>query len=385
VAVRPRQRLRHAGADAAGALMLGKTLSLYFARHFIKMVGAIFLSAFLLIALITYFEFFNRALKGDFPAGFGLALMALFRVPEVSEESIAFSVLYGSIAAFVLANRRLEVVVARAAGVSAWQFLLPACVVGLLVGVLATTVYNPLAAWTKSVADRLWLEVNISSSKAPVPAAGKGAVWLRQADGGLEAIIGSTDSYDGGLGLVGATAYVFDGDGTFLRRIDAKQAHYEPGKWRFENAAVTAPSEDPKEVPNLELPTNLSPSEVKQTFLSLDSVSFWSLPGLSESARRAGLSSARYDLQYQVLLSRPILFVAMVLIAANVSLRFSRSRDLGRMIISGVGIGFMLYVVMQIAWDLGSGGIVPPPLAAWLPSIVAILAGVTVLLHLEDG
>jgi lipopolysaccharide export system permease protein len=93
----------------------------------------------------------------------------------------------------------------------------------------------------------------------------------------------------------------------------------------------------------------------------------------------------RYELQYNVLLSRPILLLAMVLIAANVSLRFSRSRDLGRMIISGVAVGFMLYVVTKIAWDLGSGGIVPPPLAAWLPAIVATLVGITVLLHLEDG
>ena len=55
------------------------------------------------------------------------------------------------------------------------------------------------------------------------------------------------------------------------------------------------------------------------------------------------------------------------------------------MIITGVGVGFMLYVLMKIAWDLGSGGIVPPPLAAWLPAIVATLIGITVLLHLEDG
>jgi lipopolysaccharide export system permease protein len=124
---------------------------------------------------------------------------------------------------------------------------------------------------------------------------------------------------------------------------------------------------------------------VKQTFLKLDSVSFWTLPELAASARRAGLSADRYELQYNVLLSRPILLLAMVLIAANVSLRFSRSRDLGRMIISGVGVGFMLYVVMTIAWNLGSGGIVSPPLAAWLPAIVATLVGATVLLHLEDG
>jgi len=75
----------------------------------------------------------------------------------------------------------------------------------------------------------------------------------------------------------------------------------------------------------------------------------------------------------------------MVLLAAIVSLRFSRSRDVGNMILAGVGAGFMLYVVSKIATDLGNGGIVPPPLAAWLPAIVTLLVGSTVLLHLEDG
>jgi lipopolysaccharide export system permease protein len=40
---------------------------------------------------------------------------------------------------------------------------------------------------------------------------------------------------------------------------------------------------------------------------------------------------------------------------------------------------------MKIAWDLGSGGIVSPQLAAWLPATVATLVGITVLLHLADG
>jgi lipopolysaccharide export system permease protein len=50
-----------------------------------------------------------------------------------------------------------------------------------------------------------------------------------------------------------------------------------------------------------------------------------------------------------------------------------------------VAVGFMLYVVMKIARDLGSGGILAPPLAAWLPAVIAVLLGATVLLHLEDG
>lgn len=366
--------------------MLSRTLSFYFGRQFAKMVGAIFGLSFLLILIVTYFEFFNRAFRGDAVAGLTLALVSLFRVPATTEEALPFAVLYGSIAAFVIANRRLEVVVARAAGVSAWQFLLPACIVGLVVGIFATTVYNPVAANLLARSNDLAQEVFVRSTQKQAPRLdGGGPVWVRQSTPTSESIIGSVQSSADGLTLVGATAYVFNKDNSFRERIDARTATYAPGAWLMEDATVTAINTTPEKVASYELPTNLSEEEIKGTFLQLNAVSFWTLRELAASARRAGVPADRYELQYNVLLSRPILLLAMVLIAANVSLRFSRSRDLGRMIISGVAVGFMLYVLTKIAWDLGSGGIVPPPLAAWLPAIVATLFGVTVLLHLEDG
>src|SRR5664279_3612236 len=177
--------------------MLGRTLSFYFARHFAKMVGAIFLLAFLLIAPVTYFEFFTRAFKGELTGGFVLAAMALFKVPSMSEESLPFAVLYGSIAAFVIANRRLEVVVARAAGVSAWQFLLPACAVGLIAGILATGVYNPAAATLRSMSDRMAADIFTGKAKTVETGEASGPVWARQRAGGGESIIGSVQSFDG--------------------------------------------------------------------------------------------------------------------------------------------------------------------------------------------
>lgn len=363
--------------------MFGRTLSLYFARHFAKMVGAIFVLTFLLITAVTYIEFFNRAFKGEAVLGLKLAAVSLFRVPRIAEDALPFCVLYGSIAAFVIANRRLEVVVARAAGVSAWQFLLPACAVGLLVGSFATFAYNPAAASMMAWSNKAMSEVFIGR-KAPEPNTG-GPVWVRQSVGGSESIIGATQSFDQGLGLAGVTIYVYAPGGKFRERIDAATATYTPGAWQLEDVLITALNATPQQLATYSLPTNLSPNEVRRSFQSLDTVSFWDLGDLARSARRAGLSADRYVLEYNALLSRPILLLAMVLIAANVSLRFSRSRNVGRMIITGVGVGFVLYVLMKIARDLGSGGIVPPALAAWLPAIVATLIGATVLLHLEDG
>ncbi len=365
--------------------MFGRTLTLYFGLHFAKLVLAIFIASLLLIAAITYVEFANRAFIGDARFNAQLTAMVLLRVPSVVEDALPFIVLYGSIAAFVVANRRLETVVARAAGVSALQFLLPACVVGLLVGVIGTTVYNPIVARSQALSNSLAAQVFYEAGNKPVAETSPGAIWLRQTHQGLQSIIGSTDSFDGGLGLTGVTIYIFDDAGRFVERVDSPRGHYTPGEWRFEKATITASNRPPRAAETYLLPTDMLEDEVKRAFLRVDSVSFWTLGELAAKARRAGLPSRRFELEYNQLLSRPILLLAMVLIAATVSLRFSRSNSVGGMIIAGVSVGFMLYVLLKIAWDLGSGGIVPPPFAAWLPAVIATLVGLTVLLHLEDG
>jgi lipopolysaccharide export system permease protein len=363
--------------------MIGRTLALYFAGRFAKMVLAMFIMFVLLIAAISYFELVRKVLQSDNYDALRGAAVVLLRVPSFSEYAVPFAALFGSIAAFVIANRRLEVVVVRAAGISAWQFLLPATLVGLTFGVLATTVYNPIATTLRNVANTLNASIHTDSHTAFQTSGGP--VWLRQAAAERESIIGAAESFNSGLGLTAVTVMVFDRQGQFIERVDAGTARYSPGEWLLANATVTAPGRTPTRVESYRLPTLLGPDQVRQTFENTDGISFWGLPGLISTAENAGVSSDRYRLRYNSLLAQPILLLAMVLIAAIVSLRFSRSKDLGQMILAGIGVGFVLYVITKIARDLGGAGIVPAPLAAWLPAIVATLIGITVLLHLEDG
>jgi lipopolysaccharide export system permease protein len=252
-----------------------------------------------------------------------------------------------------------------------------------LVGILGTTVYNPIAVTLQATADALNSRVKADAHSAFETSSGP--VWMRQAGGDHESIIGASESFDQGLGLTDVTAVVYDRNGEFIERIDADTARYSPGAWLLANATVTAPGETPKRLDSYSLPTLLGPEHVQQAFDNINGISFWGLPALIETADRAGIPSDRYRLRYNSLLAQPILLVAMVLIAAIVSLRFSRSKELGQMILAGIGVGFVLYVVTKIARDLGGAGMVPAPLAAWLPAIVATLIGTTVLLHLEDG
>ena len=75
----------------------------------------------------------------------------------------------------------------------------------------------------------------------------------------------------------------------------------------------------------------------------------------------------------------------MVMIAATVSLRLTRYGGTWRLVLTGVAAGFLLYVLTEIAGDLGGNGIIDPVLAAWLPPIVALTFGATPCFYQEDG
>jgi lipopolysaccharide export system permease protein len=363
--------------------MIGRTLAFYFAGQFLRTVLLIFLLFVAVFAAVRYFELIRYAMSVEaFDAG-SAALAVLLRLPVESEDVLPFAVLFGSIAAFVTANRRLEVVVARAAGLSAWQFLLPAALIGLLLGVAMTTLYSPLAAALVARANALKATSYLDFGQ--LLGEKNGTSWLRQTSADREAIIGGGGSFNHGLGLRDVTAFVYDRGGRFIERIDAPTAEFIDSAWIFVDAIVTAVDQLPKKSDVYRLESSLSPEQVGQAFEVPQNISFWRLRSMIDGARRAGVSPARYELRYHELLSMPILLLAMVLIAATVSLRFSRSVNIGRMVLSGIAVGFMLYVIASISRNMGSGGVVPPPLAAWLPAIVATLFGVTVLLHLEDG
>ena len=87
-----------------------------------------------------------------------LLQLALMRLPTYTEFLLAFTVQVGSIAALLHLSRRSELTVLRASGMSVWQFLRPGLVVAFVLGVLAVTLYNPMAASSRTKAEQAYAE-----------------------------------------------------------------------------------------------------------------------------------------------------------------------------------------------------------------------------------
>ncbi|HQR90840.1 MAG TPA: LptF/LptG family permease, partial [Caulobacter sp.] len=74
---------------------------------------------------------------------FQLLYLTILQAPATILVLTPFIFLFGTLGAFVGLNRRSELIAMRAAGVSAWRFILPAAVAAFVIGVLTITLLNP--------------------------------------------------------------------------------------------------------------------------------------------------------------------------------------------------------------------------------------------------
>jgi len=363
--------------------MSSRTLSRYFAFRFFVAVTGVFVGVFVLVAFVDYIDLMRKAADvPDAPAGL-LVLMSLYRVPQIMERLMPFSILIGAMTCFFGLSRRMELVVARGAGMSVWQIITPALMVALLLGIFGTLVYNPLSASLREASKRIESQI-FGSSQSALEGYGSG-YWVRQRGVDGESILNAVQSQEQGLKLTTITAFTFNGTGEFKERIEAQNAELMPGAWQLTQARIFAPNTPPQEFETYMLPTKLTREQVAESFAAPDTVGFWHLPTYIRFAEDSGLAAAGYRLQYQLLIARPFLLAAMILLAASVSLRAFRFGGVPQRILLGVAAGFSIYVLSKVTEDLSKAELLYPLLAAWLPIVAGGLSGFLVLLWEEDG
>jgi lipopolysaccharide export system permease protein len=369
------------------------TLMSYVARRFAAMALLMVLSLSALVALFDLIELLRRAATRP-EANFALvAQIAALRVPYVAMQILPFAVLLGGIIAFWRLTRFSELVVARAAGISAWGFLAGPVLVALLLGLGASTALSPLSSAMLARAERL--DQLYLRNVGGITALAGGRLWLRQADEGLQpqgvAIISgrpmATRELRPGeaLRLAEVTIWRLSADDRPLARIEAASALLQPGRWRFEGAMVFGAVRVAGVPQNFDFPTELTPERIENSFATPDTLSLWALPEFIKILEDAGFSAIRHRLHFQSLLALPLLAIAMALLAAGFSMRSARRGGVARMIAGGISAGFALFVLDKITGEFGEAGTLPVVLAAWAPAGAGFLLAAALLLHLEDG
>ncbi|MBX3456374.1 LPS export ABC transporter permease LptG [Ferrovibrio sp.] len=359
------------------------TLAYYLGRQYLMAIAVVFSVLVVLAYSFDTVELLRRA-SGRVDASLDTVFaMSLLRLPNLSIKLIPFAALFGGMLALSRLTRSQELTVTRAAGVSVWQFLAPALILALLIGGFVITVYNPLSA--AMLARYEAIEAKVLRGRASMLAVSSTGLWLREADAQGQVVVHALRVAQQGVELRDVILFYYEGTDRFVRRVDASEAYLRDGYWELRDATTSYPDRAGETAAIMRIPTTLTFDRIQESFASPSTISFWQLPSFIAAMETAGFSALRHRLHFQTLLAVPLLLCAMLLIAASFSLRLTRRGGTGALLGLGVGVGFLLYFSIELVQPFGLNGTLPVGLAAWAPTGICLMLGISLLFHMEDG
>ncbi|HET7086401.1 MAG TPA: LPS export ABC transporter permease LptG [Rhizomicrobium sp.] len=358
------------------------TLYRYLAVQFLIVVTAWY-GVFLMLAFsIDIVDLLNRTAGHNVPAATVIG-MAVLQLPNLGQKMLPFAILLGGVFTFVRLSRSRELVATRAAGVSAWDFLLPPLTVAVFIGVATVTIFTPVSA--RMFSGFAGLEARYVKGEESRLSVSINGLWLRQGDAQQQSVIHALRVAQQGEHLEDVLVLVYGAGDHFTGRIDAKSAQLQDRFWVLSDAWVSDLRGVPVHHDRYQLATTLTPEQIVESSTAPDALSFWDLPGYIRAAQAAGFSPKRYQLYLYTLYALPALFAAMVFMAASFSLKLGREGGIAKVILLSVACGFGVFFFQNLTTVLGRSGAVPILLAATAPALASILIGMTLVFSQEDG
>lgn len=358
-------------------------LSRYLPMIFGRNILFIFSGLLAIVYIFDTLELLRRAVKKDDVPLSVVLQMSAYKLPEVGQQLLPFAILFAAIFTLWQLTRRHELVILRAAGLSAWRFLSPLFVLAFGLGVFYLAVLNPFSAAMISRYDAMQ-SIHLGQQSSLVSISENG-LWLKEKDREGEVIFYARNVAPDSWELRRVMALFFDNRGYNYQRLDAAAARLTDGQWVFRDVLIHRPDTATLNPPIYTMSTEMTIEDIRESFADPDTVSFWALPDFIRTLKNTGLEATGMELHFHSLLAQPLFFAAMILIAAAVSLSPPRIGHNLYLILSGIAAGFAIFFLSNFLKALGSTHQLPIILAAWAPSFICIFIGLAILMRTEDG
>ncbi len=343
----------------------------------------------LLLALDALPDLIELITRYHVPIVTALAIFFL-QLPKTLAYAFPMSVLLGILLSFNRMSSESEMVAMRAGGMSFLRIVVPTLVFAVLVTVLTFLISDQFAPWANDRAFAMRQQaLNQVQVDKPMP-------FYHMENGRMQYTIfaSSLDVHDREMRNVALTWYE-DGKPAILLWVPMAFWNEAQGRWIFKGGATAHVVKDG--APGISFSPHSTESVIDSNFyaMRLKASPF----EIQSSQRKPEELTADQIRQYIVLLKRgsaddrvvnkaeldlarrfavPFASLVMALIAAPLGLRSHRTSNAVGMGISLILI-FTYYFLAHYLDMFGESGQMPPLLAAWLPNIIAGVAGVGLL------
>jgi lipopolysaccharide export system permease protein len=354
----------------------------YVFRENLKIFGLSLSSLVLIYVVVLFLQKMNLFIKYQ-ATPYLIFKFLLYKMPEVIFEwTLPYAILLATLLTLSILSQHSEITAFKTGGISLYRITLPLFFTALLMSFLSFLGNEYLVPFTNQGVRNL-LEVDVRKER-PSSFFKNYKIWYRS-----DHHIFNIQLLDPRKKVLkGFTLYQFDDSFRCIQRIDAREARYINGSWRFyqgtlrrldENRSMSATPFD-----EMEFPLKETWESFQKIARPSEEMSYTELRTYIQQIQSSGYDATRYLVDFYAKLSHPFLNLIMVLIAIPFALKTSRSGGVAFSIGLSVLIGFVYGVVYYISLSFGKSGVLPPFVAAWTPTVLFGLAGIFTLMSVRQ-
>ncbi len=360
-------------------LFPSNTIAWYTARMFLVRTAAFLIGLIIILESLDLLGESGKILAVAGNSEGDLWTYVSLRVPQLIQLFLPFSVLLATLVTLATLNQNSEVVIFKAAGLSAHRILSPLIIAALGIAI-ANFVFNERVVTRATHTLRAWQDNDYQ--KIPPEKLSVTESWVR----GDDDLFHAEQVTGAGAATRLQDVTIYDRvDNRLVRVVMAKGARPGGHGWLLSGVRVFDVARGTvTALADLDLTSAVVPRQFTTAGITPAFVPLWHLwPQIAEQ-RAAGKSVGTLEAAAWHKLSGPLSTVLMPLLGAVAAFGLARSGRLFVRAVIGMFLGFAFFVADNFMLAMGNFGTVPPLMAAWAPFLLFLLIGEAVLIRTEE-
>lgn len=340
------------------------------------------------VGLISMFSFFDLIQELDSlgEGTYGINNMLLFvvlSIPGHVYEIVPVAVLIGMMVSLGSLSRNSELVVMRVSGLSIFDIGLSLIKVGLLFTVITFLVGEFITPVSEKTAQRM----RIQATDQVVAQEFKSGLWVKDNRSFVNVENVLPDAT-----LLNIKIYEFDKNFKLKTISNAKKGSYLTERWRLNEVTQTKLNyENTDQQKTVETSffdaanweSAIRPALLNVLLVSPEKMSAWNLYSFIDHLAKNDQNTTRYEVALWAKIIYPLACVVMVILALPFGFLQQRSTSNSAKIFVGILLGVVYQIMNRVFVHLGVLNDWIPLLSAVIPTIIFLLAGITLVYVIE--
>lgn len=344
-----------------------------------EIVGNILLVMLALIAMFSFFDLIQE-LDALGKGNYGLAQVLLFvllSAPGHVYEVIPVAVLVGTMLTLGLLSRYSELIILRVSGLSIFNI----AVMLLKISLVFTLITFLIGEMITPISEKMAQRMRIKATDSVVAQEFRSGLWVKDGNNFINAEEVLPDT-----SLLNLHIYEFDDQAKLVRTRNAKRAEYSHGKWLLSDVSETNFSVNAVEVrqyTEVNWQSLIRPELLNVLLIMPEKMSALNLYSYIRHLSVNKQKTTRYEVALWAKMIYPLACIVMVLLALPFGFVQQRASGASNKIFLGIMLGVTYQVLNRVSAHLGLLNDWPPLFSAIMPTVLFLIAGLTMLYFVE--